>query len=112
MTEESDNSLHLQDYVSSHHPDRVPYSSRTSYTNQFIKSAQDYEEDLRNVYQRVIASKRNSLLTGDIGDRMDILQSGEGETAYLIEKTDQQSFITLIAGVILSGDKKTLHWMI
>ena len=95
----------LQDYVSSHHPDRVPYSSRTSYTNQFIKSAQDYEDDLRNVYRRVIASKQNSMLTGDIGHRMDVLQSGEGETAYLIEKTDQQSFITLIAGVILSGKR-------
>ena len=38
---------------------------------------------------------------------MDVLQAQEaaaGETAYLIEKTDQQSFITLIAGVILSGE--------
>ena len=92
----------------------MPYSSRTSYTNQFIKSAQDYEEDLRNVYRRVIASKQNSLLTGGHGDivhRMDVLQSGDGETAYLIEKTDQQSFITLIAGVILSGKRINVLWM-
>ena len=27
----------------------------------------------------------------------------EGETAFLIEKTDQQSFLTLMAGVIATG---------
>ena len=42
--------LIFQDFVSSHHP-RVPYSSRTAYTNQFIKSYDDYEQELRNVYQ-------------------------------------------------------------
>ena len=54
-------------------------------------------------------SERNSLLTQGtrFKSKMDVLQAQEaaaGETAYLIEKTDQQSFITLIAGVILSGE--------
>ena len=30
-------------------------------------------------------------------------EGGAGETAFLIEKTDQQSFLTLMAGVIATG---------
>ena len=49
--------LIFQDFVSSHHP-RVPYSSRTAYTNQFIKSYDDYEQELRNVYQGSFQQKK------------------------------------------------------
>ena len=56
--ESEDILLIFQDFVSSHHPSRVPYSSRTVYTNQFIKSYDDYEQELRNVYQGSFQQKK------------------------------------------------------
>ena len=49
---------------------------------------EDYEQDLRDVYSRL--SRQG-------------LQEDGGETAFLIEKTNQQSFVTLLAGTILTG---------
>ena len=57
--ESEDILLIFQDFVSSHHPSRVPYSSRTVYTNQFIKSYDDYEQELRNVYQGSLQKKKS-----------------------------------------------------
>ena len=54
----------------------------------YIRSVEDYEQDLRDVYSRL--SRQG-------------LQEDGGETAFLIEKTNQQSFVTLLAGTILTG---------
>lgn len=92
-------SLSLQDYIRSYHPSKVPVSSQTAYTSQYIKSAEDYEQELRDIYRRVSGFRRqNSVLSA----KMDGFQ-GEEETAFLIEKTNQQSFVTLLAGTILTG---------
>ena len=92
-------SLSLQDYIRSYHPSRVPVSSQTAYTSQYIKSAEDYEQELRDIYRLVSGSRlQNSLLS----PKMDEFP-GEEETAFLIEKTNQQSFVTLLAGTILTG---------
>ena len=92
-------SLSLQDYIRSYHPSRVPVSSQTAYTSQYIKSAEDYEQELRDIYRRVSGSRlQNSLLS----PKMDEFPTEE-ETAFLIEKTNQQSFVTLLAGTILTG---------
>ena len=92
-------SLSLQDYIRSYHPSRVPVSSQTAYPSQYIKSAEDYEQELRDIYRLVSGSRlQNSLLS----PKMDEFP-GEEETAFLIEKTNQQSFVTLLAGTILTG---------
>ena len=98
-------SLSLQDYIRSYHPSKVPVSSQTAYTSQYIKSAEDYEQELRDIYSRVSGFRRqNSVLSA----KMDGFQ-GEEETAFLIEKTNQQSFVTLLAGTILTGSYKIFH---
>lgn len=81
-------------------------SSQTAYTSQYIKSAEDYEQELRDIYRRVSGARvhQNSLLS----PKMDGFQ-GEEETAFLIEKTNQQSFVTLLAGTVLTGSYKIFH---
>lgn len=94
--------LSLQDYIRAyHHPAHVPVTSHTSYTNQFIKSADDYEADVRNVLARLHDERHRNTFHHSLVDKMDTAL--EEETAFLIEKTNQQSFVTLIAGVILTG---------
>lgn len=95
-------SLSLQDYISAYHPLRVPVTSQTSYTNQFIKSADEYEQDLRNLYTRLHAAETlHSNAALQFRDKMDLMQ--EEETAFLIEKSNQQTFLTFMAGTILTG---------
>ena len=63
-------------------------------------------KDLKNLYREI--SSRESMRERFASDavfasvnRQAIAE--EGETAFLIEKTDQQSFLTLMAGVIATG---------
>ena len=98
--------LSLQDYIRAYHPAHVPATSLTSYTNQFIKSADDYEADVRNVLARLHDERHRNTFHHSLVDKMDTAL--EEETAFLIEKTNQQSFVTLIAGVILTGNMITI----
>ena len=59
-------------------------------------------QDLRSLYMRLHAADtlhNNAAL--QFSDKMDLLQNEE--TAFLIEKSNQQSFLTLMAGTILTG---------
>ena len=60
-------------------------TSLTSYTNQFIQSAEEEEAELDALYQKFVAKKVDDAL-----EKMDEKENEE-DTAYLIEKTDQQS---------------------
>ena len=85
-----------------HQPGRLPPSLgnyRTSYTNQYIRSVDEYERDVQDFLQRSSPLYRDSLR-----EKMD----GETETAFLVEKTDQQSFVTVLVGVVLTGRGWTL----
>ena len=95
--------LSLHDYIRAYHPTNVPVTSYTSYTNQFIKSAEDYETDVRNVLSRLHDTKSRNSFHHSMDDKMDTAL-GE-ETAFLIEKTNQQSFATLITGIVLTGNQ-------
>ena len=63
-------------------------------------------KDLKDLYREISSreSMRKRLGSDAIFASLDrqALQE-EGETAFLIEKTDQQSFLTLMAGVIATG---------
>ena len=63
-------------------------------------------KDLKDLYREISSREnmRKRLGTDAIFASLDrqALQE-EGETAFLIEKTDQQSFLTLMAGVIATG---------
>ena len=91
-------SMTLQNHVQ--HPGRLPPSLgnyRTSYTNQYIRSVQDYERDVQDLLQRSSPLYHRDF----IREKMD----GETETAFLVEKTDQQSFVTVLVGVVLTGER-------
>ena len=65
-----------------------------------------YCKDLKNLYREISRRENTRKRLGSDAifasvDRQAIAE--EGETAFLIEKTDQQSFLTLMAGVIATG---------
>ena len=65
------------------------------------QSSQDYERDVQDLFQRNSPpppSHRDSFQ-----DKMDDL-SAETETAFLIEKTNHQSFVSVLVGVVLTGE--------
>ena len=101
-------SLPLNSYVELYHPARLPMNpslssqdsssllTLTDYTDQFIMSAQEHEDQLGSLYAR------HSGITRDALAKMDET-GGERDTAFLIEKTDQQTFVSFFVGVLLTG---------
>ena len=100
--------LPLASYPQLYHPHHQPgnpsiqphsasaLASLTSYTNQFILSADEHEAKLAALYQK-FGDKRDEAL-----EKMDEKEN-EKDTAYLIEKTDQQTFVSFVVGVVLTG---------
>ena len=100
--------LPLASYPQLYHPHHQPgnpsiqphsasaLASLTSYTNQFILSADEHEAKLAALYQK-FGEKRDEAI-----EKMDDKEN-ERDTAYLIEKTDQQTFVSFVVGVVLTG---------
>ena len=98
------NYLPLDTYTQLYHPNHLiinhPSSyiaTPTSYTNQFFRSAKEHEDQLATLYQK-FGDKKD----GEVTEKMDD-EENEKDTAYLIEKTDQQTFVSFVAGVVLTG---------
>ena len=96
--------LPLHTYTHLYHPQTLiqPHSSSsistlTSYTNQFIRSAQEHEDELKALYHKFGRREDEDAL-----EKMDE-EENERDTAYLIEKTDQQTFVSFVVGVVLTG---------
>ena len=71
-----------------------------------------YCKDLKNLYREISRRENTRKRFGSDAmfaslDRQAIAE--EGETAFLIEKTDQQSFLTLMAGVIATGSVQLIR---
>ena len=100
--------LPLSSYTQLYHPQSQPLNpsilphsasslaSLTSYTNQFIRSADEHEEKLAALYEKFGAKHDDGL------EKMDDAEA-EKDTAYLIEKTDQQTFVSVMVGVVMTG---------
>ena len=101
--------LPLESYTQLYHPNHLPLNpsiqphsasslaSLTSYTNQLFKSAQEHEDQLAALYEKI--SEKNDK---EAFEKMDD-EENEKDTAYLIEKTDQQTFVSFVVGVVLTG---------
>ena len=101
--------LPLSSYIQQYHPQShphnpsiqspssLPLATLTSYTNQFIRSAEVHEAELAALYEKFGDKEGVGAL-----EKMDEKEN-EKDTAYLIEKTDQQTFISFVVGTVLTG---------